>query len=300
MSFDKSLRARVQRMLRGSYIESDFNELFLALRQRPYGQKLVTEIGNFVAHRETREQGVATDIISGFVAEMRFHFPQMGGRPPHSADALPADTLDVFRFKFSRMTDQEVSVTCHCKNRKQGKAIFDSVMQKIVPNGAGGLRLATQRFPTPEYRLLKRLLEVMTVKPAFTGKDLFVQFREALRKNKLLGDAEIAACASIEAPLALFTVGRLHHSSTRLPDGTTAPLVAACDDRTISVMGTGVVGQKDGRVKSIAFDVFATNLDPATHCEGDLVRGRAAHEAWDGPLELSPAGKLRVITNTSP
>jgi hypothetical protein len=73
---DPKSRARVQRLLSGTFRPDDLTGLFLYARDHCDGRESVAEIGHFVAHHNERDRGIVTRSTRDWFAMARFHMPR--------------------------------------------------------------------------------------------------------------------------------------------------------------------------------------------------------------------------------
>lgn len=100
-----ALRIRVDRLLRSDLRVEDLTSLFLAMRDHCEGRECVREVGDFVAHRNTRTRGIITCCARDFFATLRFVFPQP--KPPLDLTNLPKNFSDLL-FAAFRRTDNSL------------------------------------------------------------------------------------------------------------------------------------------------------------------------------------------------
>src|SRR3954453_18158076 len=75
MARDLEMRRRVQRLIAGEFRPDDVRPLFLWLRERSYGIGSIREIGDFVAHSDTREKGPITDDARDYFKYLALRLP---------------------------------------------------------------------------------------------------------------------------------------------------------------------------------------------------------------------------------
>jgi hypothetical protein len=71
----RSLRVRVERLLRGDFRPEDLNHLFLYLRAHSHGAWSIVEVGDFIAHRDRRKKGPVTQAARDFFYASRCLLP---------------------------------------------------------------------------------------------------------------------------------------------------------------------------------------------------------------------------------
>src|SRR5258705_11504652 len=102
---DQKSRARVQRLLTGTFRPDDLTGLFLYARDHCDGREPVAEIGHFVAHHNERDKGIVTRATRDWFTTMRFHMSRFQ-RPDGSLDLdpqrMPSVTRDYFRMMVNR------------------------------------------------------------------------------------------------------------------------------------------------------------------------------------------------------
>lgn len=293
MHFDHNLRVRVLRLLGGVFHESDFNELFLALRQRPRVEPIVEEVGNFVAHREVKNQGIVTKILRNFGTVSKFHYGLVRNKLPLDAQRLPPIAENILRINIEELDQPDIKKSCGLK-RKPAKALLNSLLQRMTKNDDGTLALP-RNLAEQENNLLQFLLGSLRAKPAFDDEALLRDFIRTLEHNKLLEPGEKNVARSLKAPLALFVLTRLHQSSVILHDGSLASLIASGAGGLLHIIGSSL-WEKRGEGSILGgTTMFITSLKVAEYCEGVLSQSDDQTQ-WLNPIELLPTGKIREIS----
>lgn len=293
MSFDKSLRTRVRRLLAGEYAESHFNELLLALRQRPKRPEVLAEVGHFVAHREERDRGITADSMAEFAVKVRaLHVIQQHAVVGIDPDAIPVALRHLPQIN---LRDQGVSRYRKRTGITEIQAILRALESRIVENGNG-----TFCFRPPlsdrERIVFNALVSEVKIESKLNADQLFNQFRAFLTSHGLLDPSERAAAVSLKAPLALFAASRMHQAKLLLPDGNLAELYASGTEGTLRIFGAVPWAIPTGGMVRVAACVFNTGLSVADHCDAELASVAADDQrSWTAPLELLPSGKLREI-----
>jgi hypothetical protein len=89
MARDVEMRRRTMRLLDGDFRPDDVSRLFLWLRERSHGLASIREIGDFVAHSDTRKKGVVTEETRDFLKYLSLRLPNCSRRVDLSD--LPSD-----------------------------------------------------------------------------------------------------------------------------------------------------------------------------------------------------------------
>jgi hypothetical protein len=107
---DPKSRARVERLIRGTFRPDDLMLLFVYARDHCDGRESVAEIGHFVAHHHERDKGITTRATRQFFVTVRFHAPRFapGGPHPLNAEKLPSVTPDYLRSAALRIDSKHI------------------------------------------------------------------------------------------------------------------------------------------------------------------------------------------------
>jgi hypothetical protein len=101
---DPKSRARVERLLSGTFRPDDLTGLFLYARDHCDGREPVADIGDFVAHHNERDKGIVTRSTREWFAVARYHLPRFGpnGKPLDS-EKMPPATRQYFKIAVNRI-----------------------------------------------------------------------------------------------------------------------------------------------------------------------------------------------------
>jgi hypothetical protein len=283
------LRHRVERLLNGQFIVDDLIRLFLFLRDRSFGNNLVREIGDFVAHADERQKGVVTDDLRDFFAWLRFKLPNLNKKiglqdlPPRFPEIACANVkrLD------SNALKKDSGLTPNIAQR-----MMRSIMKKFVPIPTGGYTL-TSPLTNNEAALLRVAISYIVAKPVFQDNALITQMRSVLTKNGLLNQDEHCKFCLLKPSIVLFAITAMHQCTILLDSPPPADLMAErTADGTLGVLAMAACVTDEVPAAYIAVPIFSTTLAAQDWCEQSLLDGQWK---WEFPIELSPDRKLRRL-----
>jgi hypothetical protein len=281
---DPKSRARVARLLSGTFRPDDLTGLFLYARDHCDGRETVAEIGHFIAHHHERNKGIVTRATRDWFTVARFHFSRFGPGGPHNlhAQKLPVATKEYFEIAANRI-DARIIRKSTGFNRSEAHKIASNLADRLSVNPDGTWAMAFS-INKKELDLIQCLISNLVVRPAFDAERLVNEFFSTLKSNNLISKAEIRDHGdSISRLVQLYAVSAMHNCVVQIGDGSTTILKAAAEANQI-VIRASVPSPAPGRPNvNLACDMFIAHLDPATHCDAEML----AAEDWDFEIEIS-------------
>lgn len=292
------LRRRLCRILRGEYRSDDFDQIFLFLRAACRDRENVTEIGDFIAHREEREKGIVTKRLRRWFDNCHFQVPfflLLDGRKE-----LDFETLDNFPSGLPNFLEANMDLAKrHGFIREKGLSV--RLAQDAFARLKGRIREkedgTSSLIPHGEYerKLLSILLGMTDCRAAFTLDAVFSEFSNALRSQGLLGKSEVGAFAKCETPVGLFVVSRMHHCTIKIDSIRQSYLTAVFSSdgggRKINIMAEAP--GSDTKI-SMGFPIFSVPIPDPTWIENRLAEIQNG-AMWSFPVELSASGGLDIL-----
>jgi hypothetical protein len=237
----------VERLLRGERHVDDLNRLFLDLRQQSSGQGIVREIGDFAAHRDQRNKGVAMKRAADIQISAKAWYRQLNDEVPTLEEARKTAEANLRIatperiFNATGMTTQQARSHYHKAEKKLAKGKRPNARQEKAFNWLAG---------------------TFIWETAFNDSDLFEEFSNALLETGSLKESENVNFLKIKDFLSLYSLTVMHLSSLLLPDKSLAPL------RLMIRKETGTLRIKasipiidEGKPVSCGISIFETNLD---------------------------------------
>lgn len=213
---DDDLSYRTHRLMAGDRRVVDLDRLFLGLRSRADAQACFREIGDFVAHRDTREKGLITQVGRDVFTSVDVWSLKLRGREPSWADIARAAYANL-----RLASDEQLQVGCGCR-RPSAKQRLQRALTKV----------ARQERPTDkEVRALEYLGNRFIWKPAFTASQLGAEFQEVLLRTGIIRPIDIALSDETRTFLALYALALMHGSTIALENGHRASLFAGYSNR---------------------------------------------------------------------
>jgi len=295
------VRICVLRLLAGDVRIEDINTLFRYLRTRSYGNKVVKEMGDFISHREERDEGIVVNDVTDFFIFYRkriqdYYFQSLDLR--NMPDFVP----EVLEANLRRMDSQTV-LEVTGKNAAAANQTLKAALRKIYTKSDGRLAFS-ENLTRQEWRVFDGLWRTMHISPAFTTDELFDGLCIALEKNGLLESAERSNFEKLRRVIAAHAVATMHWAEVKLGDGSIGHLYA----RIAQIGGKGdpilqIYAQSEtlsitDRTKpmGIAYPVFTSSANPAETCDPALLA--IPSQDWDFPLELNAEGQLTRMSVT--
>ena len=283
--FDEDLRQRAGRLLRGERRTVDLDRVYLGLRSRSRSHHAFREIGDFVAHRDTRDKGLLSQTTRDVFTS--FDVWSLGLREKRPS---PADIERASAANLRLATDEQLKQGCGCGRATAKKRL------------AAALEKASQRhfLTATETRVLEFLGNRFIWKPAFTGDQLFDDFTAVLALNKIIVAADRAAIQDLKTFVVLHALTVMHGSSLILESGTKARLFGgyANKDRWLEVKVELTMSDFPKPVWA-PISMFYAEIEPENHCDPSLILAEdpVFIDHWNFPLEVGSDGRLTRVAS---
>lgn len=277
---DDDLRHRARRLLAGDRRVADLDRLFLGLRARASAQSCFREIGDFVAHRDTREKGLITQRGRDVFTSVDVWSLKMRGRDPTWADISRAAYANL-----QLASDKQLEAGCGCQ-RSSAKQRLQRALAKVEQ----GKRPTDKEIQTLDY-LGNRFIW----KPAFTSAQLEAEFMHVLLQHGIIQPGEADCSEETHTFLALYALALMHGSKILLENGHRGRLFAGFANRQRHLeVKIEIVFNELSKPLMAPICLFLTGLSPEENCTPTLLdaSGSVLFSHWDFPIDLGSDGKL--------
>gem|GEM_PF-1377651 len=293
---DEDLRCRARRIFAGDHRVGDLDRLFLGLRARAGAQACFREIGDFVAHRDTREKGLITQVGRDEFASVDVWSLKMRG--------LDLSWAEIARAAYANLrlaSDEQLRNGCGCQ-RPAAKQRLQSALAKVERH---------ERPTEKEIRTLDYLGNRFIWKPAFTAAQLATEFNQVLIRTGIIDPSEAVLSEETCAFLALYVLALMHGSAIILDNGERARLFAGFANRQRCLeVKVEIIFNELSKPLMAPICLFLTDLAPETHCEPALLQPAdpILFTLWNFPIDLGsddlpwnihPA-ESRAVTEVTP
>jgi hypothetical protein len=277
---DDDLRYRAGRFMAGDHRVVDLDRLFLGLRARAGAQACFREIGDFVAHRDTREKGLITQTGQDVFTSVDVWSLKMRGRDPSWADIGRAAHANL-----RLASDEQLRNGCGCQ-RPSAKQRLQRAMAKVRQG---------ERPTDKEIRVLDYLGNRFIWKPAFTATQLVTEFKEVLLRTSIMQPSDTDLPAEACAFLSLYALALMHGSAIVLENDHRARLFAGFANRhRLLEVKVEIVFNELSKPLMAPICLFLTDLPPESHCTPALLAPSdpVLPTHWNFPIDLGSDGKL--------
>src|SRR5580693_1780998 len=281
--FDQDLQRRARRLLAGDRRPEDLDRLYLGLRARSCGFDTVREIGDFVAHRDTRDKGLLTQVGRDVFTSVDVWSLAMRGLTPSWADIGRAADANL-----RLATDAQLKAGCGC-GRASARKRAERALAKID----------SQELPSlVEAETLDYVGNRFFWKPAFLAHQLADEFGRLLVVGGLIDPSELVALPSASDFLALHALAVMHGASPFFKPGQPARLLAGFSNRERRLeVKVEIVFAELAMPLMPPICLFLTDLQPEQHCAPSLVCAEdVLVDHWNGPIEVGADGRLTALT----
>lgn len=291
MPNNADIQCRVDRLLAGQRRARDLDAIFLWLRTRSFGHQTVKDIGDFVAHGDERDKGVAWVGVRSISKTLAFHIPRItkasrGELTPSDKQALQEAVIGSWHLA----RPEDVKAETGLEKNKVGK-ILKAAFKKI--DSFDGRQVFTRdSLSETEERLLRKYSSTLSFNAIFSDKVLLDEFFICLRRNDLLSVNPINDVQGLTCFLAVFAIEKMHLSRIALEDGTVVRLRGGIAPEQGCTLVTYAAFETPNHwaTRHLYSMVFETSCDSNRWCERDLLETSVGQ--WDFPLEINSKGKL--------
>lgn len=281
---EHDLKLRVKRLIAGDYRTTDFDRLFLGLRSSAGSNKYFRDLGDFVAHRDSRDQGVMTEFGRDVFISADIWSMKLRGLEPKIEDFLIAATANL-----RLATDKQVRAGCGVQ-RGRAKKILKSVNRKIASNKV---------LDEIETKVFQYLGNRFICRPAFSSEQLMIEFQEVLLRNGFVAKSDLSRLNDVNVFLSLYALSVMHGSAIKLKNGMQAKLFAGYANKDqILELKVDISFKYMEKDLMMPICLFLTGLKSEEYCDEGLIFTdcQVMFDQWNFPLEISDTVKLSRIS----
>ena len=278
------LRLRLRRLMAAEKRVDDLDRLYLSLRERSKDLEAVREIGDFIAHRDTREKGVLTSVFGDVFTSLDVWSRPMRGVPVGREDVVSAAHANL-----RLASDEQLMIGCGA-TRAQAITRLSKAIAKI----------GKKPLKDSEYKTFAYLGTAFIWKPAFTAEQLHREFVEAVQRANLLDAAAHTGLESLRTFIALHALAVMHGSTLHLRGGLKGRLWAGYANERRCLEVKVEIAFDDARKPIMApICLLYTDLQPEGHCADALIQRDDPTYPWHwtDPIEVGRDGLLKVVSD---
>lgn len=284
------LQRRVERLLAGERNTHDLYALFLWLRGRSFGNKAVADVGDFVAHSEERDKGMAWRGSQDF-----FNMVNVAvSLTPDQARPLTRNEISAAAWSsFDLYDPAKIRSETGLAKKKAKKVLADALSDLIKFDGRQ--IIFSRPISATEEKVFRLFSGNLVAKVAFDSEELVSQLMECILKNGLVDKLPAKVPKAFSAFVSLYALERMHLTRVALENGTIAMLKALPRTHTGNLEVYVLVPVVGSKSYIIGLPIYATNLPAEEWCEDGLIPEPFRPTDWEFPLEISPSGKLQML-----
>jgi hypothetical protein len=276
------LRLRLRRLCAGETRTDDLDRLYLGLRERAKDCEIVREIGDFIAHRDTREKGLLTSVFRDVLTSL-----DIWSRPMRGVLVGREDVIAAAHANLRLASDEQLLAGCGGT-----RAQVTTRLTKAIA------KMGQRPLKDGEIKALSYLGTAFIWKPAFTAEQLIEQFGQALSLVGLIDEEEGAHLSDAHTFITLHALAVMHGSILKLPNGLSGRLWAgyANKDRFLEVK-VEISFDDAGKPLMTPICLFLSKLLPEAHCAKALVHATEPTFPWHWtrPVEVDGYGRLNFL-----
>ncbi|WP_294266338.1 hypothetical protein [uncultured Sphingomonas sp.] len=292
---DENLKLWVSRLIKGDASARDLDRIYLSLRARSYGNKAVTEIGDFIAHADQRDRGEVFSVSNDMVTTLVYNMQSIAAREAGIADCADLEKIKNYGKSLLNLHSDAELKRLIGLNRKSAKEVLESAISKLIVGGDGKVyykeMLTRSEKLTYDFSISK-----IRVKPAFTSNDLGNQLFSCLLKNSLISKVDLKFLPDVIGFIASHAVEKMHLSKVRVKDNLSVPLFIQTEyndgKSNVAIYATfPVEGDGIGELR-VSVPIFTSNSIVGDVCSGELAETLMRDHTTNRSIELDASGKL--------
>lgn len=289
MSKSEQYRQHVEKLIAGDYHPIHLIKLILWLREQPGDSDAIKEIGDFVAHAEKRNKGIATETL-----RQNFSFVKYRVFEGFDRNNLPDYIIPFIWSVFGRREPSMIANETGLPMQNL-LALLRSALGKIGRDPSTGKLHVQKDFDKDETTLMNYLIRLDRLPSIFNSVVLFSQMKEALLSFGLLQEEEIEEFDKVYPSLSLFALEAMHRCSIDLTNGDSASLSIAMDPSGKLLITAITYIAHDGRAYELKINIFRTDLKAKDWCSDRLVTVLNGEDAYNAHIVLTPEPRLDLI-----
>lgn len=242
MSLPKDVPILITRIAEGSRDPYDFDRVFLWLRERSFGNGLVKDLGDFVAHSHDRDQGHIVSLLNRFCLVLKiihWSFWSLGhsDKPNPNVNEISAVALASVSFRSNAWCLSKLKM-----QKAQCIQYIKSACRKISGLNAPEGPLVFQISFRGADKLNQRERDVLdcfvggAVDSVFQCDDLIEQLEVVLSKNGI-ADSVIQGWKNNREFVGLYLISLMHGTRVRLHDATDVFLYLNLYEYRLAIFG---------------------------------------------------------------
>lgn len=290
---------RVRRLVAGVARPEDIAAILLYLRRRSFGCKLVSEMGDFVAHSDERDKGHSFRFTKDQTLALAFHLQILGGKQgihpwPAGLDVLQSGVMAAFRVSAPDYSIDKLGVP-----KERAKRLLERALSKVQVFEGGQVSVSPDLSNT-EDAALRAFFGILSTVPAFSASDLMDELIICLAKNKLIQASDLSSLAGQVKTLGIYCLAKMHSARIKLPTGEPASLQLGVEYGTRSedylVIVADIPAPDLGVGTRVVLPFFDTDCGAHDWCSPTLravLTGPST--STSAPIEINGDGKLAFL-----
>jgi hypothetical protein len=221
LSKKEEYRKRAQRLIAGDFHIEDLNRLLLFLRENSFGNKNVREIGDMIAHGDTREKGISFQHVSDKMELIEFKLPHIEAYPsiPEiSLEDAPRNFLPAMEACL-RLMDTSTIRTQLNMNKRSAERSLRRIKSQFFEKENGCFALRGYTLSQAEQKLIKVLTSMLSGASLYTGDQLFDEIEKLLVRHKFIDKNQAPQLLARKPHILLFAIERMHLVEFPLTNG---------------------------------------------------------------------------------
>lgn len=186
MSAPLEIERRIKRILTGVYRIDDFNNVFLWLRSRTYGQShLIKDIGDLIAHKHEKNQGIFWERVFDFYNVIRFHYFSTKDANILTKKYLENAVTSSLRLMGPSEIRQKTKIPYN-----DARKLLVEALSKISIDSNGNI-VFYEKLSEKESAIFITCFSILNIPDSIKVDDIIFDLKNLLKKHNLLHDIDV-------------------------------------------------------------------------------------------------------------
>lgn len=203
MSVPEEVHVRVIRLLNGEARATDFDRLFLWMRENSCGRQSVRDLGDFAAHWSEREQGLTWEHATKYFDALRAHI-EVEILKNCDLDLIKRGAVAAFFLDSPESVKQNTGI-----NKQAAQQIINKACSKITGIDYD-LKIIQGNFSKKEITFLKRYIGLAPTEQVFSQDDICDDLIFVLKSHNIINDSMVNSINSQKELISAYAITKMH------------------------------------------------------------------------------------------
>lgn len=182
-----SLKTKVQKAVRkiesGDFDELVLDSLFSGLRQYSGKNRVFREIGDFVAHPDERDEGIANNSLEAFYLSFRYFLEYASSKKPLDlSQPMPKYIVKLMKYQIDKCKEKDIKDRFNC-TRERLKSRIDTIF--TGKKKATTVTVKNEKVLRNNIEAIQYILGFIGSRPAFDQNEILEEIVNVIQSNGL-------------------------------------------------------------------------------------------------------------------